>query len=99
MRSKSIAKDLGAGPDELRPALSAECLMAALTTVRERLEADPKDPSYQHVMKTLDQLLAFLGGGAKGTQKTRLPGPAAGQSMASRSPGRPRPKITLIVGR
>ena len=67
--SESIAKDLGAGPDDIRPPLIAACMMAAFTTLRERLEADTEDPNHQQVMRTLDEVLEFMRGGLEALQR------------------------------
>jgi len=67
--SESIARDLGAGPDDVRPPLIAACMTTAFTTLRERLEAAPQDPNHQQVMEMLDQVLAFLQGGLEALQR------------------------------
>jgi AcrR family transcriptional regulator len=61
--SESIAQDLGAGPDDVRPALVAASMTAAFATVRDRLEATRSMPDHQEVMQILDQVLEFLRGG------------------------------------
>ena len=60
---ESIAKDLGAGPDDVRPPLIAASMTAAFLTVRDRLEASTDEPGHQEVMQILDQVLEFLQGG------------------------------------
>jgi AcrR family transcriptional regulator len=60
---KSIAKDLDAGPDDIRPPLIAASMTAAFTTVRDRLEADGGEPDHEEVRKIFDQVLEFLQGG------------------------------------
>jgi AcrR family transcriptional regulator len=67
--SESIAKDLGAGPDDVRPALVAASMTAAFTTVRDRLEAS-LDPDHEQAMQILDQVLEFLQGGLEALQKS-----------------------------
>ena len=44
MLADSIAKDLDAGPDDIRPLLIAASMTAALTSVRDRLEAESPAP-------------------------------------------------------
>jgi AcrR family transcriptional regulator len=61
--TESIAKDLGAGPDDVRPALIAASMTAAFATVRDRLEAKPGVRDHEEVMQILDQVLDFLRGG------------------------------------
>jgi AcrR family transcriptional regulator len=59
----SIAKDLGAGPDDIRPPLIAASMTAAFTTVRDRLQATGGEPDYDEVRDIFDQVLGFLQGG------------------------------------
>jgi hypothetical protein len=59
----SIAKDLGAGPDDVRPALIAASMTAAFATVRDRLETAPDEPDHEEVMQILDEVLEFMQGG------------------------------------
>jgi AcrR family transcriptional regulator len=61
--TESIAKDLGAGPDDVRPALVAASMTAAFATVRARLEATPGTPDHDEVMRIVDEVLEFLRGG------------------------------------
>jgi AcrR family transcriptional regulator len=68
--AESIAKDLGAGPDDVRPPLIAASMTAAFTTVRDRLEADAEEPDHQRVMEILDQVLEFLQGGLDALKKS-----------------------------
>ena len=69
--AESIAKDLGAGPDDIRPALLAAVMIAALTAVRDRLmDAPAGEPiSHEEAMRTLDEVLEFMRGGLEGMQR------------------------------
>jgi AcrR family transcriptional regulator len=67
--AESIAKDLGDGPDDLRPHLIAASMTAALTAVRERLQADTEKPDHQQVTQLLNQALEFVQGGLERLQR------------------------------
>ena len=69
--TQSIAKDLGAGPGDIRPPLLAASMIAAFTTVRDRLsEADAGEPiSHEQAMGTLDEVLEFMRGGLEAMQR------------------------------
>lgn len=69
MLTDSIAQDIGAGPDDVRPALIAASMTAAFATVRDRLEAAEEEPDHQQVMRILDQVLEFLQGGLRALQR------------------------------
>jgi AcrR family transcriptional regulator len=72
--TRSIARDLGAGPDDLRARLAAASLLAAFETARERLEAH-HDITDKEAMEVLDQVLEFLRGGLEALQHgTAAPG-------------------------
>jgi AcrR family transcriptional regulator len=66
--TESIAKDLGAGPDDVRPALVAASMTAAFTAVRDRMEDAGDDSSHEQGMEILDQVLEFLQGGLEALQ-------------------------------
>ncbi len=69
--TQSIAKDLGAGPDDIRPQLVAASMMAAFMTVRDRLfeAASGGEPtSHEEALRILDQVLDFLRGGFEALQ-------------------------------
>lgn len=68
--AESIAKDLGAGPDDVRPPLIAASMTAAFTTVRERLEEAPDEPNHEQDLAILDQVLEFLQGGLRALQRS-----------------------------
>ena len=68
--SESIAKDLGAGPDDLRPVLIAASMTAAFTAVRDQLETGAEDPDHKQVMQIIDQVLEFLQGGLEALRKS-----------------------------
>jgi AcrR family transcriptional regulator len=66
----SIARDLGAGPDDIRPPLIAASITAALTTARDRLEAATGEPlTHKQAMQILDEVLEFLRGGLEALQR------------------------------
>jgi AcrR family transcriptional regulator len=66
--TESIAKDLGAGRDDVRPALIAASMTAAFAAVRDRLEAAAEDPDHEEIMRILEQVLEFLQGGLQALQ-------------------------------
>ena len=67
--TNSIARDLGAGPDDLRARLAAASVLAAFETALERLEANPDQPvTDAEAMQVLDQVLEFLRGGLEALQ-------------------------------
>lgn len=68
--TESIARDLGAAPDDVRPALIAASMTAAFATVRDRLEAAEDEPKHEEVMEMLDQVLEFLQGGLQALQSS-----------------------------
>jgi AcrR family transcriptional regulator len=61
--AESIARDLDAGPDDVRPALIAASMTAAFAAVRDKLEASAGEPDPAEVKEILDQVLEFLQGG------------------------------------
>lgn len=65
----SIAKDLDAGPEDIRPTLVAASMTAAFKTVRDRLEAATDEPSHTQVLAILDEVLEFLRGGLEALQR------------------------------
>jgi AcrR family transcriptional regulator len=72
MLADSIAKDLGAGPDDIRPLLIAASMTAALTSVRDRFmeaESGGEPITHEHGMAILDQVLEFLRGGLEALQR------------------------------
>lgn len=71
MLAESIAKDLGAGPDDIRPLLIAASMTAAFTSVRDRFmaaESGGEPITHEQGMATLDQVLEFLRGGLQALQ-------------------------------
>jgi AcrR family transcriptional regulator len=68
---ESIAKDLNAGPDDIRPPLLAASMVAAFTTVRDRLmEAEAGGPiSHEQAIGTIDDVLEFMRGGLEALQR------------------------------
>jgi AcrR family transcriptional regulator len=72
MLAESIARDLGAEPDDLRPLLIAASMTAAFTSVRDRFfEAESGDEPITHEqsMAILDEVLEFLRGGLEALQR------------------------------
>jgi AcrR family transcriptional regulator len=61
--AESFAKDLGAGPEDIRPGLIAASMTAALAAVRDRLEVAAELPEHTEVMEILDEVLEFMRGG------------------------------------
>ena len=72
MLAESIAKDLGAKPDDLQPMLAAASVTAAFISVRDRIfaaEAGGEPMTHEQAMGTLDQVLEFLRGGLEALQQ------------------------------
>lgn len=72
MLAASIAKDLGAEPDDLQPILAAASVTAAFISVRDRIfaaEAGGEPMTHERAMATLDQVLEFLRGGLEALQQ------------------------------
>jgi AcrR family transcriptional regulator len=67
---ESIAKDLGAGPGDVRPRLIAASMTAAFATVRDRLESSTDEPNHEDVMEIIEQMLEFLQGGLEALQNS-----------------------------
>jgi AcrR family transcriptional regulator len=69
--AESIAKDLGAGPGDLRPMLIAASITAAFMSVRDRFlaaESGGEPLTHEEGMAILDQVLEFLRGGLEALQ-------------------------------
>ena len=69
---ESIARDLGAGPDDMRPLLIASSMMAAFSSVSDRLfEARPggEQVSHEQAMAILEQVLDFTRAGLEALQR------------------------------
>jgi AcrR family transcriptional regulator len=72
MLAQSIAKDLGAQPDDLQPMLAAASVTAAFISVRDRIfeaEAGGEPMTHEQGMAILDQVLDFLRGGLEALQQ------------------------------
>jgi len=70
--AESIAKDLDAGPDDVRPLLVASSMTAAFMAVRDRFfeaESGGEPISHEQGMQILDQVLEFLRGGFDALQR------------------------------
>jgi AcrR family transcriptional regulator len=62
--TESIATDLNAEPDDIRPPLVAASITAAFTTMRDRLEAQSgQQITHEQAIAILDEVLQFLSGG------------------------------------
>ena len=61
--AESFAKDLGAGPDDIRPGLIAASMTAAFAAVRDRLDPGAGMPDHAEVMEIIDEVLEFVQGG------------------------------------
>ncbi|HYB27181.1 MAG TPA: TetR family transcriptional regulator [Solirubrobacteraceae bacterium] len=74
MLAESIAKDLGAASDDIRPLLVAASMTAALTSVSDRIfaaAASGKPMTHEQAMGILDEVLDFLRGGLEALQAER----------------------------
>jgi AcrR family transcriptional regulator len=70
--AQSIATDLDAGPDDIRPGLVAASIRAAFNSIRERLEADSADAlvSHEQAIALLEEVLEFLRGGLEALRRS-----------------------------
>jgi AcrR family transcriptional regulator len=71
MLVESIARDLGAGADDMRPLLIAASMTAAFMSVRDRLfqaEAGGEPVRHEEAMAILDHVLEFTRGGLEALQ-------------------------------
>jgi AcrR family transcriptional regulator len=72
MLAASIAKDLGAEPDDLRAILAAASVTAAFSAVRRCLSEDDAPPgpaAHERGMAILDDVLEFLRGGLEALRR------------------------------
>jgi AcrR family transcriptional regulator len=69
--AESIARDLGAGPDDIRPLLIAASVTAAFNAARDRLHARSSSEAITHedALAILDQVVEFLRGGLEALQQ------------------------------
>jgi AcrR family transcriptional regulator len=68
--TRSIARDLDAGPDDVRPLLIAASVTAAFSAVRDRLQEGSAEPiSHEQARGILDEVLEFLRGGLEALQR------------------------------
>jgi AcrR family transcriptional regulator len=68
----SIAKDLDATPDDLRPTVLAAATAAALAAVGERLRPESGEPiSYDQALTILDHMFRSLASGLDALQRTQ----------------------------
>jgi len=69
--AESIARDLGAGPGDIRPPLVAASMTAAFFSMSERLESKSGEPiSHEQAMAVADQVLVFLRSGLDGLARS-----------------------------
>jgi AcrR family transcriptional regulator len=70
--AESIAKDLQAGPDDIRPLLVAASITAALTRMSDRLATESGEPvSHAQATAILEEVLEFLSGGLEALRRGR----------------------------
>ena len=70
--AESIAKDLQAGPDDVRPLLVAASITAALTTMSDRLVTESGEPvSHAQATAILEEVLEFSSGGLGALRRGR----------------------------
>jgi AcrR family transcriptional regulator len=67
--AESIARDLDAGPDDIRPLLIAASVTAAFNAARDRLHASSKAISHEEALAILDQVVELLRGGVQALQQ------------------------------
>ena len=68
--AESIARDLDAGPDDVRPLLIAASVTAAFNAVRDRLVEGSDGPVLrEEALGILDEVLEFLRGGLEALQR------------------------------
>ena len=68
--AESIANDLQASPDDVRPPLVAASITAAFTTMSDRLVAESGEPvSQEQAMAVLDEVLRFSSGGLEALRR------------------------------
>jgi AcrR family transcriptional regulator len=67
---EAIAKDLRAGPDDIRPQMVAAALMAAVSAIRDRDLADPSEPlSSDQKTAAVDDVIGFVRGGLEALKR------------------------------
>jgi AcrR family transcriptional regulator len=70
MIAASIRKDLGSGPDDVRPHLIAASMTAAFTSMKDRIEADSGRPlTLEQIKAIVDDVLEFVRGGLEGLRR------------------------------
>jgi len=64
---ESIARDLGAGPGDIRPALVAASMTAAFNTMQDRIEVESAEPmTHDQASAIIDEVLTFVRAGLDG---------------------------------
>jgi AcrR family transcriptional regulator len=67
---KAIAKDLGAGHDDIRPKIVAAALIAAFSAIRDRdLTAPSNSFSSEQAMAVIDDVIGFVRGGLEALRR------------------------------
>ncbi|HEV3128231.1 MAG TPA: TetR/AcrR family transcriptional regulator [Solirubrobacteraceae bacterium] len=70
MMVDAIAKDLGAGPDDIRPQIVAAALIAAFSKLRDRDFAEPSESfSSEQAMAVVDEVIGFVRGGLEAMRR------------------------------
>jgi AcrR family transcriptional regulator len=70
MMVEAIAKDLGAGSDDIRPQIVAAALIAAFSAIRHRDLADPSESlSADEAMAAVDDVIGFVRGGLEALKR------------------------------
>jgi AcrR family transcriptional regulator len=60
---EAIAKDLGAGPDDIRPQMVSAALVAAFSAIRDRDLAPSESFSSEQTMAVIDEVIGFISAG------------------------------------
>jgi AcrR family transcriptional regulator len=70
MMVEAIAKDLGAGPDDIRPQIVAAALIGAFSALRDRDLAAPSESfSSEQAMAVVDDVIGFMRGGIEALKR------------------------------
>jgi AcrR family transcriptional regulator len=70
MMVEAITKDLGAGPDDIRPQIVAAALIGAFSALRDRDLAAPSESfSSEQAMAVVDDVIGFMRGGIEALKR------------------------------
>jgi AcrR family transcriptional regulator len=70
MMVDAIAKDLSAGPDDIRPQIVAAALVAAFSAIRDRDLTEPSESfSSEQAMAVVDDVIGFVRGGLEALRR------------------------------